>query len=62
VGSFAENGSSDVLALRVFNFDGNRFGSSGAASLHSGDPAGKNHKGRNTGNRFHLSSLLMWID
>jgi hypothetical protein len=55
--SLAEHGTSHLLALRVFNFHRNRFGSSGAASLHRGGAARENHKAHNTGNRFHHSSL-----
>src|ERR1700719_1693106 len=43
VWSFAQHGSSDALTLRIFNFHGNRFGSSSDAGLHCAAAAGENH-------------------
>src|SRR6266478_2006353 len=55
--SFGEHSGSNVLPLGVFDFHGDRLGRGGTAGLHGGNAAGKNHDARNTGNRFHRSSL-----
>src|SRR5258708_35324296 len=57
--SFGKHGGSDALTLGVLDFDGNRFRRGGAVGLHKGGAARQNHKGHNTGHRFHRSLLLL---
>lgn len=52
-GGFRENGSSDTLALRVFDFHSDRFWRGMAANRMYRKPPGESDKAHRTGNWFH---------
>src|ERR1700676_273912 len=55
VRGFRENGTSDTLALRVFDFYGDRFWHGIAANRMHRKPPGESDKAHRTGNCFHGS-------
>lgn len=57
MGGFAEHGGADTLALRVLDFNGDRFSRSSAPGVRNRNAGGENYRAHNGGNRFHRSSF-----